>query len=190
MCWGKLWQYTNVSKLSQVTNELRGVWWILKYDVKLAPCYPFPQSRHFLFNFTYNLMLPFGLPKWMLKISINKVYPKHCNVYPKHFNVCLHGLQIEGVHNVNAYISYKWVFDSIVKTTPDTFQKLCAFQYGFTELGGCFNIKISSYQYRGIKYKTVSPTVLSLTWESPYLGKTIFILRRALVPKNTLRQSV
>ena len=24
----------------------------------------------------------------------------------------------------------------------------------------------------------LSPTVLSLTWESPYLGKTVFILRR------------
>ena len=24
----------------------------------------------------------------------------------------------------------------------------------------------------------VSPTVLSLTWESPYLGKTVFIFRR------------
>ena len=29
-----------------------------------------------------------------------------------------------------------------------------------------------------VKDKTVSPTVLSLTWESPYLGKTVFILRR------------
>ena len=37
-----------------------------------------------------------------------------------------------------------------------------------------------SYQYRDshVKAKTVSPTVLSLTWESPYLGKTVFILRR------------
>ena len=30
------------------------------------------------------------------------------------------------------------------------------------------------------KDKRVSPTVLSLTWESPYLGKSVFILRRAL----------
>ena len=39
---------------------------------------------------------------------------------------------------------------------------------------------MSSYQYRDshVKDKTVSPTVLSLTWESPYLGKTVFILRR------------
>ena len=37
-----------------------------------------------------------------------------------------------------------------------------------------------SYQYRHshVKDKTVSPTVLSLTWESSYLGKTVFILRR------------
>ena len=36
-----------------------------------------------------------------------------------------------------------------------------------------------SYQYRDshVKDKTVSPTVLSLTWESPYLGKTVFISR-------------
>ena len=46
--------------------------------------------------------------------------------------------------------------------------------------GGRLNIKMPSYQYRDpyVKDKTVSPTVLSLTWESPYLGKTIFILRR------------
>ena len=45
---------------------------------------------------------------------------------------------------------------------------------------GRLNIKIPSYQYRDshIKDKTVTPTVLSLTWESPYLGKTVFILRR------------
>ena len=46
--------------------------------------------------------------------------------------------------------------------------------------GGHLNIKMPSYQYRDshVKDKTVSPTVLSLTWESPYLGKTVFILRR------------
>ena len=50
-----------------------------------------------------------------------------------------------------------------------------------SESGGRLNIKMSSYQYRDshVKDKTVSPTVLSLTWESPYLGKTVFILRRA-----------
>ena len=44
----------------------------------------------------------------------------------------------------------------------------------------CLSIKMSSYQYRDshVKDKTVSPTVLSLTWESPCLGKTVFILRR------------
>ena len=48
------------------------------------------------------------------------------------------------------------------------------------EAGGRLNIKMLSYQYRDshVKDKTVSPTVLSLTWESPYLGKTVFILRR------------
>ena len=47
--------------------------------------------------------------------------------------------------------------------------------------GDCLNIKMPSYQYRDshVKDKTVSPTVLSLTWESPYLRKTVFILRRA-----------
>ena len=46
--------------------------------------------------------------------------------------------------------------------------------------GGRLNIKISSYQYRDshVKDKTVSPTVLPLTWESPYLGKTVFKMRR------------
>ena len=47
-----------------------------------------------------------------------------------------------------------------------------------------FNIKITSYQHRDshVKDKTVSSTVLSLTWESPYLGKTVFILRRDPFP--------
>ena len=49
------------------------------------------------------------------------------------------------------------------------------------ETGGRLNIKMLSYQYRDshVKDKTVSSTVLSLTWESPYLEKTVFILRRA-----------
>ena len=49
--------------------------------------------------------------------------------------------------------------------------------------GGRLNIKMSSYQYRDphVKDKTVSPTVLSLTWEPPYLGKTVFILRQGPV---------
>ena len=52
--------------------------------------------------------------------------------------------------------------------------------------GGRLNIKISSYQYRDphVKDKKGLTTVLSLTWESPYLGKTVFILRR--VPGSLL----
>ena len=48
------------------------------------------------------------------------------------------------------------------------------------EAGDRLNIKMPSYQHRDsyVKDKTVSPTVLSLTWESPYLRKTVFILRR------------
>ena len=44
--------------------------------------------------------------------------------------------------------------------------------------GGRLNIKMSSYQNRDPydKDKTVSRP--SLTWESPYMGKTVFILRR------------
>ena len=47
--------------------------------------------------------------------------------------------------------------------------------------GGRLNIKMPSYQYRDshVKDKAVSPTILSLTWESPYLGKMVFILRRS-----------
>ena len=42
------------------------------------------------------------------------------------------------------------------------------------DLGGCLNIKMSSYQYKDpyVKDKTSLTTVLSLTWESPYLGMT------------------
>ena len=58
--------------------------------------------------------------------------------------------------------------------------------------GGRLNIKMSSYQYRDshVKDKTVSPTVLSLTWESPYLGKTVFILRRGPGPWETPRRDI
>ena len=46
--------------------------------------------------------------------------------------------------------------------------------------GGRLNKKdgLTRYGDSHVKDKTVSPTVLSLTWESPYLGKTVFILRR------------
>ena len=46
--------------------------------------------------------------------------------------------------------------------------------------GGCLSIKMPSYQYghSHVKDKTVSPTVLSLTWESPYLGKMFLKLRQ------------
>ena len=46
--------------------------------------------------------------------------------------------------------------------------------------GGRLSIKMPSYQYRDshVKHKKVSPTVLSLTWEFPYMGKTVFILRQ------------
>ena len=52
----------------------------------------------------------------------------------------------------------------------------------FQSTGGRLNKKMQSYQCRDahVKDKTVSSTVLSLTWESPYLGKTVFILRRGL----------
>ena len=43
---------------------------------------------------------------------------------------------------------------------------------------GRLNIMMPSYQYRDshVADKTVSPTVLTLTGESPYLGKTVFLL--------------
>ena len=43
----------------------------------------------------------------------------------------------------------------------------------FTEARGRLNIKMLSYQYRDshVKDKTVSPTVLSLTWDIPIPGK-------------------
>ena len=46
--------------------------------------------------------------------------------------------------------------------------------------GGRLNIKMP-YKDSHVKDKTVSPTVLSLTWESPYLGKTVFILEQAQI---------
>ena len=47
----------------------------------------------------------------------------------------------------------------------------------YIEMGpGRLNIKMPSYQYEDSHVK--DKMVLSLTWESPYLGKTVFILRR------------
>ena len=64
---------------------------------------------------------------------------------------------------------------------------MCTSVHHWTGSGGRLNIKMS-YQYRDphVKDKTVSPTVLSLTWESPYLGKTVFILRRGPDNKDYL----
>ena len=46
------------------------------------------------------------------------------------------------------------------------------------KLTGCFNIKMSSYQYRDPHVKDGLTTVLSSTWESLYLGKMVLILRQ------------
>ena len=43
--------------------------------------------------------------------------------------------------------------------------------------GGLLSIKMSSHQYRNPHVNDGLMTVLSLTWESPYLGKMVFILR-------------
>ena len=58
--------------------------------------------------------------------------------------------------------------------------------------GGRLNKKdgLTRYGNSNVKDKTVSPTVLSLTWESPYLGKTVFILRRGPDSSWILNQGV
>ena len=60
---------------------------------------------------------------------------------------------------------------------PQQYQKMQRKQLT-TASGGRLNIKTPSYQYRHsrVKDKTVSSTVLSLTWE--YMGKTVSILRQ------------
>ena len=74
-------------------------------------------------------------------------------------------------NNANTFETKRRTFwsDLWVKVTP-----------AFIGPGGRLNIKMPSYQYRDshVKDKTVSPTVLSLSWKPPYLGKTVFILRR------------
>ena len=49
---------------------------------------------------------------------------------------------------------------------------------------GCYNMKISPYQSSDphVKDKTISWPSYLLTWESPYLGKTVFIMRRGPGP--------
>ena len=73
-----------------------------------------------------------------------------------------------------------------------TFWKpLWYFYVGQCRPGGHLNTMMSSYQYRHSddKDKTVSPTVLSLTWKSPYLGKTVYLLRRGPVLHCAWRRS-
>ena len=48
------------------------------------------------------------------------------------------------------------------------------------DAGGCLNTKMSSSQYRDPHVKDKMVLWPSLMWESPYLGKTVFILRWAL----------
>ena len=83
-----------------------------------------------------------------------------------------------------------WLLSSRWKNIPAwilQYQNRRCFQQGY--LGGRLRIKMSSYQYRDphVKDKTVS-TVLSLQMESPYLGKTVFILRQG--PENIKIQPV
>ena len=73
---------------------------------------------------------------------------------------------------------YAWQIGPFWQDTLDksSLQMINQQSYG----GDRLNIKMPSYQYRDshVKDKAVSPTVLSLTWESPYLGKMVFISRR------------
>ena len=74
------------------------------------------------------------------------------------------------------------VFSNVRQHCHLTFWLPDHYHYHWSRVGAALNIKKPSYQYRDshVKDKTVSPIVLSLTWESPYLGKTVFILRRGL----------
>ena len=84
-------------------------------------------------------------------------------------------------------IGVRWyefeAFDIVIITTRDgAFNGWMDYDGSVFEVicGPSQFIKMPSYQYRDchVKDKTVSPTVLYLTWGSPYLGKTVFILRR------------
>ena len=80
--------------------------------------------------------------------------------------------------NILYFISYYSYFTRALMPTTNIF---CAGNLPVTGgIWGPSQYKDVVYQYRDshVKDKTVSPTVLSLTWESPYLEKTVFILRR------------
>ena len=53
--------------------------------------------------------------------------------------------------------------------------------------GSCFNIKMSSYQYRDPQDDL--PAVLSLTWETPYQGKMVFLLKQGPVSQIHVRKN-
>ena len=65
---------------------------------------------------------------------------------------------------------------------PDKLQSPVLIRFNSSEYqprlpGDHLSIRMPSYQYKhlNVKDKTVSPSVLSLTWESPYLGKSLYI---------------
>ena len=81
-----------------------------------------------------------------------------------------------GHHDVSKH-ELDCLFYSLLLLTTEKISK-------FYIIGDRLNITMPSYQYMDshVKDETVSPTVLFLTWKSPYLAKTVFILRRGPGP--------
>ena len=106
-----------------------------------------------------------ALSKCRCKITISKhnidglvQERRYSSALAKEVFLCLENILFTHVH---AYLS-------IIRYDETSYQ----------EARGRLNIKMPSYQYRDshVKDKTVSPTVLSLTWESPYLGSNSAML--------------
>ena len=96
-----------------------------------------------------------------------KVFP--CNKRP---------LESNGLNHIKLIIQL--IFQLVIQTFHMIFMWrsvwLCG-EFNHWSAGGHLSIKMSSYRYRDPYVKDKTVTVLSLTRESPYLGKMVFILR-------------
>ena len=124
--------------------------------------------------------LPASLPRSMIGIlrlllEFVQYYWEFCRIWVPCSGSAM-ALRWESVWGPGSYQSIPTTWTSVGTLWCD--QTDCGVLWSWV-IWGRLNIKIQSYQYRDshVKDKTVSPTVLSLTWESPYLGKMVFILR-------------
>ena len=180
-------------------DSMKPHWWYVRLStlVKVMACF-LPAPSHYLIQCWPSSLLPYGItrPQWVDRAcyplqwrhnghdGISNHQPHDCllNRLFRHRSKKTSKLRITGHCARNSPVTGG--FPAQMASNAESVSIWWCHHAGSHCLGhssgGRLNIKMPSYQYRDphVKDKTVSPTVLSLTWESPYLGKTVFILRR------------